>query len=98
MNSLYMKLSQTFPSGPKYRLWFGFIECFSTTFLHTHHSLLAKLGRVRANDLIPNFAIVGNCGLGKVQVRHALRHLAGVKSQPGGAYNQVFYFGAPRPN
>ena len=23
----------------------GFIECFTTTFLHTHHSLLAKLGR-----------------------------------------------------
>ena len=24
---------------------FGFIECFTTTFLHNHHSLLAKLGR-----------------------------------------------------
>ena len=24
---------------------FGFIECFTTTFLQTHHSLLAKLGR-----------------------------------------------------
>ena len=32
---------------------------------------------MRANDLIPNFAIIGNCGLGKVQVCHAWRHLAG---------------------
>ena len=24
---------------------FGFMECFTTTFLHTHHSLLAKLGQ-----------------------------------------------------
>ena len=24
---------------------YGFIECFTTTFLHTHHSPLAKLGR-----------------------------------------------------
>ena len=23
----------------------GFIECLTATFLHTHHSLLAKLGR-----------------------------------------------------
>ena len=27
------------------RVFIGIIECFTTTFLHTHHSLLAKLGR-----------------------------------------------------
>ena len=49
---------------------------------------------VQANDLIPNFAIIGNCWLGKVQVRHTWRHLAreGEQSRPGGAYNQVFNF------
>ena len=26
-------------------IWFEYIECFMTTFLHTHYSLLAKLGR-----------------------------------------------------
>ena len=32
---------------------------------------------VRVKDWIPNFAIIGNCGIGKVQVRHTWRHLAG---------------------
>ena len=96
-----------------------FIGCFTTTFLQTHHSLLAKLGRwgwlmrmrlawkksqktidtstisqkdyievrpevpgVRAKDLIHNFAIIGNWGFGKVQVRHAWRHLV-----EGGGWN-----------
>ena len=27
---------------------FGFSECFTTTLLNSHHSLLAKLGRIRA--------------------------------------------------
>ena len=51
----------------------GFIKCLTTTFLHTHHSLLAKLGwwgwspGVWVKDLIPNFAIIGNG-----QGRHSL--------------------------
>ena len=32
---------------------------------------------------IPNFAIIMNCGLGKVHVRHAWRHLAGGGWNPG---------------
>ena len=32
---------------------------------------------VRTMDLIPNFAIIGNCWLWKVQVGHAWRRLAG---------------------
>ena len=50
--------------------------------------------RVRAKDLIPNY---WDCGLGKVQVRHAWRNLAeAVKNPwPGGAYNQVFNFDSP---
>ena len=32
---------------------------------------------VRAKDSIPNFAIIGNSILWKVQVCHALRHLGG---------------------
>ena len=43
-------------------------------------------------DLIPNFAIIGNCGLGKVQVPSGE-----MKSQPGGAYSRIFNFGSPRP-
>ena len=46
-----------------------FFFCF-TTFLHTHHSLLAP--GVRAKNLIPNIAIIGNCRLGNRQGRHSL--------------------------
>ena len=46
-------------------------------------------------DWIPNFAVIGNYGLGKV--RHAWMHLAGGGgSQPGGVYNQIFNFGSPQ--
>ena len=50
---------------------------------------------VWAKDSIPNFAIIGNDGLGKVQVQKAPS--GEMKSQPGGTYNQVFNFGPPDP-
>ena len=56
---------------------------------HLRHKLHPKH---RAKDFIANFAIIGNCGLGKVQVRAPSR---GVKSRPGGAYNRVSNFGPP---
>ena len=88
----------------------GFIECFTTTFLHTQHSLLTKLGRwgwlmrmwlackKSQNTLDTSKRLDWNktrstrsagkgldsqlcynwkCALGKVQVHHAWRHLAG---------------------
>ena len=39
----------------------------------------------RAKDWIPNLVIIGNCRLGKVQVREIR------------AYNKIFNFGAPTP-
>ena len=36
-----------------------------------------KVPGVQAKDLIPNFGMIGNCGLRKVQVHHAWRNLAG---------------------
>ena len=37
----------------------------------TLHQIRPESQRERAQDLIPNFAITGDSGLGKVQVRHA---------------------------
>ena len=60
-------------------LIFDFIECFTTTFLH---SLLATQGGgrgpvlsgpPRANDWIPNWTIMGNCRLENGQGHHSLK-------------------------
>ena len=57
-SSFHLEHSMTSIKGHEiFRLspWFGFIECVTTIFLHTHHSLLATLGRwewlMRFNDL-----------------------------------------------
>ena len=93
-------------------LWVDFIECLTTTFLRTHYWLnwVAEgnwwgwgwRNKTRSTvsagkRLDPNFAIIGTCGLGKVQVCHAWRHLQGVK-YPGQVTPTTgsFDFGSPQ--
>ena len=74
--------------NPKRKIRFGFIECFTATFLHTH-SWLKWVDEDDDEDEVGHY---WGCGLGKVQVRHAWRHLAGVSPTTGS-----FIMISPRP-
>ena len=74
-----------------YEFWFYWM--FYEHFLHTHSWLYwvdeddwlirPEAPGVRAKELDPNFAIIGTTDSGKVQVRQAWGHLAGVWKCPG---------------
>ena len=59
------------------------------------HQNKTEAPEVRSKDLIPNVAIIGNCGLGESTGASHLKAPSGgggggVKSQPCGVYNWVF--------